>query len=45
MHSINESPALRDWATRQPEGLSALVRRLLAAEQQRRTRQRQEAPR
>ena len=28
--------ALRDWAKRQPEGVSALVRRLLAAEQRRR---------
>lgn len=34
--------ALRDWAKRQPEGVSALVRRLLTAEQRRRTRQRPE---
>jgi hypothetical protein len=33
---------LRDWAKRQPEGVSALVRRLLTAEQRRRARQRQE---
>lgn len=35
---IDLPPALRDWAKRQPEGVSALVRRLLAAEQRRRAR-------
>ena len=35
---------LRDWAKRQPEGVSALVRRLLAAEQRRRTRRRTRRP-
>jgi len=34
---------LRDWAKRQPEGVSALVRRLLTAEQQRRTRRHADA--
>lgn len=34
--------ALRDWAKRQPEGVSALVRRLLAAEQRRREGRRRE---
>ena len=34
--------ALRDWAKRQPEGVSALVRRLLTAEQRRRTRRRKD---
>ena len=35
---IDLTPALRDWAKRQPEGVSALVRRLLTAEQRRRAR-------
>jgi len=34
---------LRDWAKRQPEGVSALVRRLLTAEQRRRARRRADA--
>ena len=33
----------RDWAKRQPEGVSALVRRLLTAEQRRRARRRADA--
>jgi hypothetical protein len=34
---------LRDWAKRQPEGVSALVRRLLSAARQRRARRRTDA--
>lgn len=35
--------ALRDWAKRQPKGVSALVRRLLTAEQRRRARRKNTA--
>jgi hypothetical protein len=39
---IDLTPAQRDWAKRQPKGVSALVRRLLTAYQQRRARRRAE---
>ena len=39
---IDVPPEIADWAKRQPEGVSALVRRLLAAEQRRREGRRRE---
>jgi hypothetical protein len=43
--SIQITPDLQQWALRQPEGLSGLVRQLLTEEMERRTRKAKAAQR